>query len=336
MNDSKYDIGMIKLHEAVAFNSYIRAIPLTNSTIDHVNDCALSGWGSSYTGDSGKWGPKSTLTTAIFPDIAFEDDELRHYEVLRSPVTHGDSGSALECRLMNQSIVQGIAKGKDMQRGRRFIIFSDINYLSEWIKLSFTKIDHHSQLAIYHWQLERYKNYEGSDLGAIDLEEQIRVQTGYILAKNFQREIFLNKSSEVHISKLWFTLNVDFHTDVFHNRFNLQGMRGYSVEYDVYNCAMLCYINNMNGSCSYAAHSKRCYYSDNPYEELQKMGHKITSYNSIGKRTHLNELMWNVSRKITKCLMFIQYRFVYGECLSPMIRLVIDTYSSASTQNWLD
>uniref|UniRef100_A0A915J7W4 Uncharacterized protein n=1 Tax=Romanomermis culicivorax TaxID=13658 RepID=A0A915J7W4_ROMCU len=87
-----------------------------------------------------KWGPKSTLTTAFFPDIVFEDDELRHYEILRSPVTN---------------------------------------------------------LAIYHWQLERYKNYEGSHLGASYLEEQIRVQTGYVLAKNFQREIFLNKSDKI-------------------------------------------------------------------------------------------------------------------------------------------
>uniref|UniRef100_A0A915IZT2 Uncharacterized protein n=1 Tax=Romanomermis culicivorax TaxID=13658 RepID=A0A915IZT2_ROMCU len=36
---------------------------------------------------------------------------------------------------------------------------------------------------------------------------------------------------------------------------------GYSTEDTVYNCAVLCYMANPNGSCSYVPRLKRCYLS---------------------------------------------------------------------------
>uniref|UniRef100_A0A915J016 Peptidase S1 domain-containing protein n=1 Tax=Romanomermis culicivorax TaxID=13658 RepID=A0A915J016_ROMCU len=100
INDPKYDIGLIQLNRKVAFNEFIKPIPLIKLKPKLKTNCSMSGWGSKHAledtwnfGAQGRYGLFSTLATAYFSDATMNDSRIQYKNVSkerRTINTHKD------------------------------------------------------------------------------------------------------------------------------------------------------------------------------------------------------------------------------------------------------
>uniref|UniRef100_A0A915HXJ7 Peptidase S1 domain-containing protein n=1 Tax=Romanomermis culicivorax TaxID=13658 RepID=A0A915HXJ7_ROMCU len=312
---------MLKLEKPVAFNEYIKPIPLSNFTISDVDSCSVSGWGISDSDTlASKYGLGSNLTTAEFPNLLLKDNYIR--QKYSEEITLGDSGSPLTCEFNGMTVMQGVASGSKLDRDSppfHYHEFVSVPFLLPWIMACLHKIDS-LPAEIYHEELAPYTiPFAKKFLPLKELEWRIQSSTGYKISPAFDQSLNFSVHGETNYLQLWLDEKISEQFYVSTEVFFAYGIQGYTIEENIYYCSITCYLNNRAGACSYVSPYKRCYLSDStnqftkslliPFENsvLLRFGSMDDQASvpptfedqekipNIGETSAMEDIIWNVS-----------------------------------------
>uniref|UniRef100_A0A915L6L0 Peptidase S1 domain-containing protein n=1 Tax=Romanomermis culicivorax TaxID=13658 RepID=A0A915L6L0_ROMCU len=239
------DIALIRLEKPVEIGDQIQSLQITSHPTSQMRNCSISGWG----------GKSGDLTMAFLEnnhDIP-QANQTAATVSNESNTIFGDSGSAIVCYADGDFFAHGVhSMGYNNTKD---IEYANLYMLGPWLKSSLIDL---YDITLFHSALHHYA------VGGMD-STMAHLEMAYIFLA------FMNSAppgfdielevEHVEYRKMWTEHDIGKHILIENDSFNWKNLSGYTLEKDVYHCAIACFIRNNKGSCSYLIATKRCYYS---------------------------------------------------------------------------
>uniref|UniRef100_A0A915K7F6 Peptidase S1 domain-containing protein n=1 Tax=Romanomermis culicivorax TaxID=13658 RepID=A0A915K7F6_ROMCU len=232
-----YDIAVLKLMKPVRMSKYIKPILLSTNTVQPLQECLVSGWGHHWNGNV----PQVILRSAKVYNLTDNAMTLQGNVPSNIRISTGDSGSPLICTSENQTLAMGVVSNSDSD----YILdhFTSIPHVLPWIMESIDTIDH---LRVFNHLLEVYSTRQISSYGMNEIEYLSPGVFGH-LSTMFDKQLSFSYMDQINFKQIWFMESLNDKVKILQDTFYMYDTIGFAFVKGVYECVVVCYLENRNG-----------------------------------------------------------------------------------------